>query len=188
MNKYWGRYGLDKIEAENELMKRNPNAYILRPPYLYGAMNNIYREAFVFDCALNKRKFYLPQDGSMKLQFFNIDDLCRFIDLVIENKPCNHVFNVGNKESITVKEWVEMCYKIADETIEFVEVNHDIQQREYFSFNHYEYYLDVTKQYEIMNCVKPIYDGLKESFDWYRYHPNEVNKKSYIEYIDSNFI
>ena len=75
VNKYWGKYGTDKIEAEAALLKRNPNAYVLRPPYLYGQMNNVYREAFVFDCALANRKFYLPKDGKMKLQFFHINDL-----------------------------------------------------------------------------------------------------------------
>ena len=65
INKYWGKYGTDKIDAETVLLKRNPNAYILRPPYLYGPMNNVYREAFVFDCALADRKFYLPKAGDM---------------------------------------------------------------------------------------------------------------------------
>ena len=72
VNKFWGKYGTDKIEAENTLIKRNPNAYIVRPPYLYGPMNNVYREAFVFDCAMADRKFYLPKDGEMKMQFFHI--------------------------------------------------------------------------------------------------------------------
>lgn len=67
VNKYWGKYGTDKISAENALLSRNPNAYILRPPYLYGQMNNLYREAFVFDCALQNRCFYLPKDSKMKL-------------------------------------------------------------------------------------------------------------------------
>lgn len=59
-NRYWGKYGTDKIEAETALLKRVPGAYVLRPPYLYGPMNNVYREAFVFDCASLGRKFYLP--------------------------------------------------------------------------------------------------------------------------------
>ena len=42
-------------------------------------MHNVYREAFVFECALADRKFYLPKDGEMKLQFFHFHDLCRFI-------------------------------------------------------------------------------------------------------------
>lgn len=84
-NVHWGAYGTNKIAAEAALMQRNPKAYILRPPYLYGPMNNVYREAFVFDCALENRKFYLPQEGGMKLQFFHVGDLCRFIDILVEN-------------------------------------------------------------------------------------------------------
>ena len=42
-NKFWGKYGTDKIDAEKVLLKRDPSAYILRPPYLYGPMNNVYR-------------------------------------------------------------------------------------------------------------------------------------------------
>ena len=84
---------MDKIEAEKTLLERKPNAYILRPPYLYGQMNNIYREAFVFDCALADRKFYLPKDGEMKLQFFHIHDLCR---LKMLNKEIILVFMIMN--------------------------------------------------------------------------------------------
>ena len=47
-NSIWGDYGTNKIEAEKYLMDKVPNAYIIRPPYLCGAMNNVYREAFVF--------------------------------------------------------------------------------------------------------------------------------------------
>ena len=98
-NKFWGKYGTDKIAAEKTLMQRVSDAYILRPPYLYGPMNNVYRETFVFDCAIDDRPFYLPKDGSMKLQFFHVKDLCRVIDFLIENKPVQHIFNVGNKEA-----------------------------------------------------------------------------------------
>lgn len=51
INKFWGDYGTNKIAAEQALRRRVPWAYILRPPYLYGPGNNVYREAFVFDCA-----------------------------------------------------------------------------------------------------------------------------------------
>ena len=83
-NKFWGKYGTDKINAEKKLLERVPDAYILRPPYLYGPMNNIYREAFVFDCAKADRKFYLPKDGGMKMQFFYVGDLCKLIEEIIK--------------------------------------------------------------------------------------------------------
>ena len=187
VNKYWGKYGTDKIEAEATLLKRNPNAYIVRPPYLYGPMNNVYREAFVFDCALDDRKFYLPKDGEMKLQFFHIHDLCRFIDILLKNKPEQHVFNVGNKEMISIRQWVELCYQIVGKTVEFVNVYEDIEQRNYFSFYNYEYYLDVSKQYELMEDVKTLEEGLKAAFEWYINNTDEVSKKPFLEYIDNNF-
>lgn len=186
LNKYWGKYGTDKIEAERALMSKNPNAYILRPPYLYGQMNNVYREAFVFDCALKNKPFYLPGDGQMKLQFFHIHDLCRFIDVILKNKPCQHIFNVGNKKTVSVKKWVELCYQATGKQAEFVNVYNNIEQRNYFSFYNYEYYLDVSKQYELMSDVKPLDRGLQEAFDWYKDNTDKVNKKPFLEYINRN--
>ena len=187
INKFWGEYGTRKIDAEAVLLKRNPNAYILRPPYLYGPMNNVYREAFVFDCAMKNRTFYLPQNGDMKLQFFHIGDLCKFIDILLDNKPSRHVFNVGNQTTVSVHDWVKICYQVVGAQLECVNVYKDIEQRNYFSFYNYEYDLDVTKQYELMQEVKPLYEGLQEAFDWYRNHPDKVNKKPFFEFIDKNF-
>ncbi len=186
VNKFWGKYGTDKIDAEAVLMQGNPDAYILRPPYLYGPMNNVYREAFAFDCAMQGRKFYLAKDGDMKLQFFHVEDLCRFIDVILEKKPAQHIFNVGNKETVSIYEWVKMCYDIAGKPLETVNVYEDIEQRNYFSFYNYEYYLDVTKQCELMPETKPLKDGLKEAYDWYVNNPDKVNKKPFMEYIDTN--
>lgn len=183
-NKYWGKYGTDKIEAEEALLRRKPDAYILRPPYLYGPMNNVYREAFVFDCARAGRKFYLPKDGELKLQFFHIHDLCRFIDVILEKKPMQHIFNVGNRKAVSAKEWAELCYRVAGKEAEFVNVYGDTEQRLYFSFYDYEYYLDVTKQYELMPQTKALEEGLREAFEWYVAHEDEVNKKPMMEYID----
>lgn len=186
-NKVWGKYGTDKIAAESALMERNPKGYIVRPPYLYGEYNNLYREAFVFDCALQKRKFYLPKDGEMKLQFFHIHDLCRFLDLILERRPKQHVFNVGNKEGITVREWVNLCYEAAGQKPEFVNVYDDIEQRNYFSFYDYEYLLDVSEQYALMPEVISMKDGLKGAYDWYVQHQEEVWKRPYMEFIDEKF-
>ena len=186
-NKFWGKYGTDKIEAEETLKRRVPNAYILRPPYLYGPMNNVYREAFAFDCAMQGRRFYLPKDGEMKLQFFHVEDLCRFIDIILQKKPVQQIFNVGNREMISVKEWVELCYNTVGKEAEFVNVYEDVFQRNYFSFSDYEYYLDVEKQYEFMPTVKPLREGIREAFEWYKENADKVMKKPYMKYIDENF-
>lgn len=187
VNRYWGRYGTDKIEAENALLKRKANAYILRPPYLYGPMNNVYREAFVFDCALQDRCFYLPKDGGMQLQFFHVEDLCRFIDVLLEKHPKQHVFNVGNLETVSIRQWVEMCYNVVGKESKFKNVYENIEQRNYFSFYNYEYYLDVSKQHELLPNDKDMREGLKEAFVWYKDNEYKVNKKPFFKFIDETF-
>jgi len=187
-NKYWGKYGTDKIDAEKALLRRSPNAYILRPPYLYGQMNNVYREAFVFDCALQDKCFYLPKDGEMKLQFFHVEDLCRFIDVLLDKRPQQHIYNVGNSEGISIRKWVEMCYQVAGKEVRFKNVYDDIEQRKYFCFYDYEYYLDVSKQHELMADEKSLLEGLREAFVWYKDNSDKVNKKPYFEFIDDTLL
>lgn len=125
-NTYWGKYGTDKIEAEQVLLSRVPHAYILRPPYLYGPGNNIYREAFVFECALQGRPFYLPGNGDMPLQFFHIDDLCTLTHTLLNQHPQQHIFNIGNENTITIREWVQLCYQTAGYTPQFIHVHSTI--------------------------------------------------------------
>lgn len=187
-NKFWGAYGTNKIAAEKALLERVKDAYILRPPYLYGPMNNVYREALVFDCALADRKFYLPQDGGMKLQFFHVKDLCRLMEVIIKEKPEEHILNVGNVEAVSIKEWVTKCYESIGKIPNFVNVYEEIEQRNYFSFYNYEYYLDVSRQNKIYPETISLEDGLRDSVKWYLEHRTEVNKKPYFEYINKNLV
>lgn len=181
-NKVWGGYGTDKLRAERVLQMRVPNAYILRPPYLYGKYENLYRAPFVFDCAVQNRKFYLPQNGSMNLQFFSAFDLCRFIEILITKHPQDKIFNVGNPDSVSVKQWAELCYSTADKTPEFVSVDKSFFQRDYFCFYDYEYKLDVTKMLSLFDNLTNLSDGLREEYRWYDNHQDEVAKKPYLAF------
>ena len=185
-NSVWGDYGTHKLEAEKYLQENVQQAYILRPPYFYGIYENLHREALPFDCAMENRKFYLPEN-EMKLQFFNVADLCKFIEILIVKHPENKIYNVGNKEAVTIKQWVELCYKVAGKNAEFVSVDKNIPQRDYFCFHPYDYYLDVTKQYELMPETLSLEAGLKEQFEWYKNNSDSVYlRKPYFEYIDKN--
>lgn len=188
VNKFWGKYGTDKIGAENALLERVPDGYILRPPYLYGSMDNVYREAFVFDCAMADRKFYLPEAGEMKLQFFHVEDLCRLMEVIITKCPTDHILNVGNEKAISIRDWVIKCYACFDKVPEFVSVPETVEQRNYFCFYNYEYCLDVTRQKKIYPETMPMDAGLQEAANWYIEHEDEVNKKPYWEYIDTNLV
>ncbi len=186
-NIHWGRYGTDKIAAEIALRRRAPEACILRPPYLYGPGNNVYREAFVFDCALAGRPFCLPGDGGMQLQFFHVTDLCRVMEALLRERPARRVFNVGNPESVSVAEWAELCYAAAGREPVFRRISSGVPQREYFPFYDYEYALDVSAQQALLPACIPLQEGLREAFAWYVQNPGQVRKKPLTDYIDAHF-
>lgn len=183
-NTYWGRYGMDKIAAEQALHARDSSAYILRPPYIYGPGNNVYREAFAFDCALEDRAFYLPADGAMQLHLLHVEDLCRFAETLLETQPAQRIFNVGNPECITIRQWVTACYAVCGKAPTFVPVSPDVEQRQYFPFYSYEYALDVTAQCSLMQGFIPLEKGLAQALAWYRDHGDAVRKKPLLEYIN----
>lgn len=186
LNSVWGDYGINKIAAEKYLLKNIPDVYIIRPPYLYGEMNNLYREAFVFDCAEQDREFYLPKNGEMTLQFFDVEDLCRLMELTAEKQPEAHIINAGNTRSVDIKRWVTSCYSLFGKQPIFKYADAAVPQRSYFPFYDYEYSLDVTVQNTIIPKLKPMEKALEESLNWYLSHKDEVIKKPLIGFIDEN--
>ena len=185
-NYYWGDYGINKLAAEQYVIKNITHAYIIRPPYLYGPMNNLYRESFVFECAENNLPFYVPKDGKMTLQFFHIRDMCRFIEILLDKQPAESIYNVGNTEIIDINKWVELCYEVLNKKPEIKYIDNSIPQRSYFPFLDYSYVLDVTKQNEFMKDTIPLFDGLRESYEWYKNNRELVRRKPLIEYINKN--
>ena len=184
-NKFWGDYGTNKTAAENALIKRVPKAYIIRPPYLYGEYNNVYREAFAFDCAERREPFYLPKDGAMPLQFFYVGDLCRFMEILLAVKPNQKIYNVGNPP-VSVREWVSACYGIVGVEPTFVHVDRKIEQRNYFPFYDYGYVLDVTAQNELMPKLLPLDVGLGRAYISYKKGDYTIGRKNYANYIMQN--
>ena len=184
LNKFWKTYGTDKIAAEDMALTSFESTYVIRPPYIYGEGNNLYREGFIFDCAEQDRKFYLPGDGEMKLQFFHVEDLCRFIAVLLEKKPSERIYNVGNSEAVSIKEWVKACYKVLGKEPSFVNVTSGIEQRLYFPFYNYEYILDVTRMKALLPDTISLEDGLISSYKWYRNNRDQVNIKPLISYIE----
>lgn len=185
-NKIWGLYGTNKCEAEAELCSKITNAYILRPAYLYGPMNNIYRESFVFDCAEQNRPFYIPKNRDMKLQFFHVDDLCKVINRIILKNQYEKIINLGNEQSVTISDWVKLCYAAVGKDVEFISVSNDINQRNYFCFNDYEYRLNVSRQKRLLDKTITLEQGLQDSYKWYKHNKDTVNRKNYIDYIDTH--
>ncbi len=183
-NNYWGDYGLGKISAENATLRLS-DCYIIRPPYIYGEYNNIYREAFVFDCAVADRPFFIPNMGNLTLQFIHAEDVCRFTEILINVKPTQRIFNLGTMP-ISAKEWVTTCYSSANKSPTFVYTDKTIEQRNYFPFYDYRYALDHSAADKLMPSVIVLENGLKRAYAQYIIDSSYVNRKDYFKYIDEN--
>lgn len=185
-NSIWGDYGINKLAAEECLLENVKNFYILRPPYLYGRGENLYRAPFIFDCAAAGRPVYLPRK-ELKLQFFDVEDLCKFIDAVTVRKPENRIFNVGNQNTVTAEEWVRYCFEAAGKIPEIKLAPKEYFARNYFCFYDYDYSLDVTEMLKLMPVTKSLKQGISEEYKWYMQNAEAVSKRGYIDYIYKNF-
>ncbi len=185
-NTVWGDYGANKLAAEEYLLENVKDLYILRPPYLYGRGENLYRAPFIFDCATLGQHVYLPRK-ELKLQFFDVEDLCRFIDTFTVKKPETRIFNVGNPDTVTAEEWVRYCFEAADKVPEICLAPTNDYVRNYFCFYDYDYSLDVAEMLRLMPETKPLKQGICEEYEWYMKNPEAVVKRRYIDYIRKNF-
>ena len=142
---------------------------------------------------MKDRPFYLPQDGSLKLQFFMVEDLCRFFEAILSDKTdesSEKIFNVGNEECISIRDWVRLCYAACGKVPDFIEVYSEKEFRKFFPFYNYEYKLDVSKLKMLLPSTMPLEDGIKRAFDWYKEeaHQKEVNKKPFFDFIDKELL
>jgi len=123
----------------------------------------------------------------MPLQFFHVEDLCRFMHLILQNHPSDHIFNVGNRETVDINTFVKLCYEAANCPLSVQHVFSHPNQRDYFPFHNYSYVLDTTRQNKLLVQQKDLLQGLKESFLWYQSHPEDASKRGYLAFIDQNF-
>ena len=119
----------------------------------------------------------------MELQFYHISDLCRLIAKILEARPDTHIFNAGNPETISVKEWVAACYDVLGKKPDFICVSDDIPQRSYFPFYDYEYRLDVEQMMNTAPEITPLKTGLKQAYDWWKNNREAVVRKPLLNYI-----
>lgn len=187
-NKFWGLYGINKLQAEKALFNRVPDAYVVRPAYIYGEGNNLYREKFVFDCAEENSPFCLPQNCRLTLQFSYIGDLCRLIAAILAKLPRRHIINAGDSRPVAADEWVKICYSVLGKTPEIRYVSTAFKLHKFFPFLDYSYETDVSLQNSLIKTLTPLEEGLRRSYAWYaEFGDGCVRKKDYRGFIKQNF-
>ena len=143
---------------------------MLRPPYVYGEDNYAQRESFIFEHICNDKPVLIPKSNT-KLQFIYTTDLAKII-LELINKPLENIniYNVGNKEAVTAREWVEACSKAVGKPVNVIEYDYKLEgrgARDFFPFADYDNVLDVSKINKIYCEETDFIEGLKVAYKWY---------------------
>lgn len=187
-NSHWGDYGAGKIEAEETILRTVKDAYIIRPPYLCGRGNNLYREAFIFECAEAGIPVCLPEGIDLQLQFCDISELCRLIEALIVREPNTHILNVGAPDTVSAEEWARICFLAAGRKPDIRYVSSDAPLRSCFPFRNYNYLLDVSETLPISPYQTALADSVADGFAYWKHHPGEVIRRPYIDYIMTHYL
>ena len=152
----------------------------LRPPFIYGPENPIYREAFFWDRLRAGRQIILPGDGRRLMQFVYVKDLVRgAIKAMEEPTAVGHAFNIANARPLSQAEVVEAMARACNKPVKVTRIlrdyiaragGHPMGPKLYFGV-----YLDmppitqVTAKAQRVLKFKPTdFDaGLKETYKWH---------------------
>ncbi|AFS78728.1 NAD-dependent epimerase/dehydratase family protein [Gottschalkia acidurici 9a] len=171
-NSNWGKYGIDKKEAEDFIINSGIPYTIFRPPYIYGENNNLYREIYFFDRIINNKEIPIPFGKDTKTQFIHINDLVRIFESVMYNESSSNIYNVTNPELISWDYFIAKCGEVIGKTpiMKKIDVNQvKLESRSYFPFRDVTYVLD-TEQLMKSKLYKPtisLEEGLKRAYEWY---------------------
>lgn len=187
-NSVWGAYGENKIDCENyvqSIHKKSGMPFtIVRPPYVYGKWNYVYRESYCFERIDDNRPIILPGDGRKKIQFISVDDLCYTMIKIAEAEYAhNNIYNVG-KEILTFEQWAKLCMESINKTTDIVFCNyekHNMTPRDFFPFYDYENILDASKINNIYTPKTNMKEELANCYEWYLKNKEYIKRRDYDE-------
>lgn len=184
-NQYWADYGTDKIQAEEEycrcLSSEETKLVFLRPPYIYGENNTSQRESFVFDHITNNKPILIPDQGDILLQFLYTGDLSACIQTLLNAElPKVSVFNVGNREPVSIRQWISCCEQACGKPAKVIEFDYrkaGRAVRDFFPFHPFDNYLDVEKIHKLVPEETDFVEGLRRCFQWYCENREQIRWK-----------
>ena len=111
-------YCRNKADSERALAALYAEAGVptvsLRPPYVYGPRNPMYREAFFWDRLLRGRPIVVPGDGSRLMHLVAVTDLAQAALLVAESPDAaGRAYNVAHSGPIRQDDLVHALASVA---------------------------------------------------------------------------
>lgn len=193
------RYIRNKAQSERALFRLHQRfgtpVVTIRPPYIYGPGNPIYREQFFWDRLRDKRPLILPGDGRRLMQFVYVKDVvAACLRLMDAPNVHGHAFNIANPRPLTQAEVVESFASAAGKMTNVVRIpreriaragGHPMGPQLYFGM-----YFDlppittiISKAQRVLGFKPTGFDaGLRETYKWYLRH----HSKPKVDYAFEN--
>jgi len=170
----WGEYGREKSHADQYLLTQTQTPVaIIRPPYLYGPLNDLDRERFIWSRVLSSRPVIVPGVGDAAIQFLYINDLADLFALLLKAQlKDQNIYNAANAETFSLLDWVREVAAITQiEPKIFLgdEVAPGFPARAYFPFRDTQCALSVGAAADDLGwqAEHSLREGLKKTFQTY---------------------
>ena len=184
-------YSKAKVKNELYMLKSNFNfeTIILRNSTAFGYSKNLRLDLVVNDLtysAYDQNKIILLSDGSPKRPLIHIHDICKFIDILINEKRNfdKEIFNVGDdKLNFSIREIAEKVSEVLN--VDDVSIgDYDSDQRSYeLSFQKIKNYFP---KFQVDFSLEKGIKNLVDSFEFYEIKGNEKRVKILNQLIQQN--
>ncbi len=179
-----GTYGSDKKLIEDLLFaaheKEGLPVTMLRPGYIYGPDNPIYRESYFFDRVRRGRPVLIPGNGLIITQFVYVDDLAQALSLVLGNREAvGEAFNIAGEYGCNLDHYAQLIGEAVGRPADIRHYDPQAaglspdEMRKAFPYKWREHTLrDTTKIRQILGYREKhtLKEGLAEAYRWYVEH------------------
>lgn len=181
-------YSAQKAESERALFelhhRRGIPVTTLRPAFIYGPNNPFDREAFFWDRIHADRPIVVPDDGQRSMQWVDVRDVAAAaVKAAGENRAVGRAYNLAGYPPVSQLDYIRLLARVADRPANVVRVPRvDIERRGGQLFAtplYFGVFLDIPPivvrsdraHSELGISLRPLEDGLRETYEWYRQQP-----------------
>ncbi|MCG8568847.1 MAG: SDR family oxidoreductase [Spirochaetes bacterium] len=177
-------YGSNKTLCERKLLaNKSFPVTIIRPVYIYGPYNYIYREAYFFDRISQGQPILIPGAGYNTAQYIHVDDLAELFIAAIDNqKAFGKAYNAAGPDVVNIRKLPLLIAKIMNkESRVFYYDKKDLskifspEELANYGKSYFPFTTEFTMLYDISPTLRdfqwsPQYDmesGLMQTYKWY---------------------
>ena len=160
----FGQYGIDKSNIEKYFCSVKNFPYInVRPSYILGKENHIYREKYFFDQIMTNQTVEIESDGNALLSFVFAEDVANIIcNLITMTSELRTSYNICNDEYISIHGFARMIASILNKSLQIEHVSNSIYFRNVHCLISNQKIKQVFSQYKF----KTLKQGLTEFYEY----------------------